>query len=153
MYLGAIGCTDSISISLNDINSYPIYSATGNHYQVGYEIGKSASKRITNHINDFPDINAMRLYTANRGAAKFEDLVKHNTDLYPLYIDELQGLSDGSGAQLSDLLLLSLKHEILHLMRKDGNISDNEPIKSRDLQCSTVLAFRKRSNHTLRKAN
>ena len=106
--------------------TYPIYTVNGSHYDIGYKVGKLAASRINEYISNYPGIDEMRTYILTGGAVNFRDLVNYNMQVYPPYFAELQGYSEGSGAQFTDILLLTFESEIQQLM---PNYSVSNPTK------------------------
>lgn len=139
--IAAVG--QQFEVNVDASNSYPIYTVNGTHYEIGYQVGKLGASRINDFIDNFPDIGEMRTFILTAGATDFRDLVNYNMAIYPSYFDELQGLSEGSGAEYTDILLLSFKHEIKTLINNENTYNSHNHNSHKHLtqtpECSDIL--------------
>ena len=127
-------------VNLAESKTYPIYTVNGSHYDIGYQVGKLAASRINEYISNYPGIDQMRHYILTGGAVDFRDLVNYNMEVYPQYFQELQGYSEGSGAQYTDILLLTFESEIQQLMPNYTLSNFTKPI-SKGIDKNFVILF------------
>eukprot|EP01084_Bolivina_argentea_P213748 362935_1 len=118
---------------------YPIYHASGTYYEVGYQIGEQAKDRILHFIDIYPDMPTLRQYiSTSNGNNEFSNLISYNHALYEYYFDELRGISDGSGANYTDILLINFEYELDALMQMSNfSISTRFAMDS----CSDLYVF------------
>ena len=116
---------------------YPIYEAYGTYYEVGKQIGQQAGQRISTYININPDTATMKSYINTiKGAQEFAELIEYNEQYYPQYFEELRGISDGSGIDYNDILLINFEYELDALMAMN-NYSTSHLIDA----CSDLFVF------------
>ena len=120
----------------NDIQ-FPVLEIEGSYYDIGYAIGKHFGENIKVMLHRrkawFEDLKDHFL---NDTTGYYEQLLLKTKEEFPQYIKELQGMSDASGVEFTDLFILNIKAEISAYMK---NISEDVP------GCSTVY-FREDEN-------
>lgn len=96
--------------------SIPILYTRGTHYEVGYDIvsikiildldfarflfyqGRTFQSMIELHVNRNPHLNQVLLqkYTSSKIRRIYENILKNVEKNYPQYIEELNGMAEGS---------------------------------------------------------
>jgi isopenicillin-N N-acyltransferase like protein len=107
-------CSDSNS---EPVTYFPVLEVSGTHYEIGYAIGTTFKERIGkafNHmdgligkVETFIDTDTERFYT------RYVETVQA---LYPQFIEELQGMADGSGFPFKSFMISSMLPEYIAMM-------------------------------------
>ena len=118
--LSLVSCVwgDHYAASLGE---YPVYEVSGDHSDIGYQIGKLGRKRIKTYVDNYPNIQAMRKWILGNGETDFNNLVSYNYNIYPKYVQELLGISEGSGVEYTDIWIMAFRQEIDLLMTNELN--------------------------------
>ena len=121
-------CSDSNS---EPVTYFPVLEVSGTHYEIGYAIGTNFKERIEkafdhlasliNMVENFIDTDTQRFYT---------QYVEAIEGLYPQFIEELQGMADGSGFPFKRFMITSMLPEYIEMMKL--------PKMEDPLGCSTV---------------
>lgn len=121
-------CSDSDS---EPATHFPVLEVSGTHYEIGYAIGTNFKERIEkafehlasliNMVENFIDTDTQRFYT---------QYVEAIEALYPQFIEELQGMADGSGFPFKRFMITSMLPEYIEMMKL--------PKMENPLGCSTV---------------
>lgn len=99
----------------------PYYEAPkGNNYEVGFAIGKQFAQRIQDFCNNYEPLKVtLRPFFQNKlsnikldGSKIVADFIEDQKAIYPHYVEELRGISDGSGVDMDTLWLINLEIEI-----------------------------------------
>ncbi|MGQ9515579.1 MAG: C45 family autoproteolytic acyltransferase/hydrolase, partial [Thermoproteota archaeon] len=77
-------------------------------YEMGYQIGSHFREKITRFVNSSSTIKKFR-GKVDRG--KYESLMEFADGCFHNYMEEIRGVSDGSGIDFMDLVLLNFKYE------------------------------------------
>ena len=93
------------------VNAFPleVLQVTGTNHEMGSEIGSHFKAKISNFINSSDSFNEAREVI---DASKYEKVLELANRHFPQYMDEIKGISDGSGVDYGDLVLLNFKYEI-----------------------------------------
>lgn len=114
-------------------NKLPVLYVKGTHYEVGYEIGWNFKNIIQEFLNTFSYLNDILLpiYESKIGRQEYEETLLTTQNVFPQYVEELRGLSDGAFVPFYKLFLLHI----------DGIITHNEQdvIHSGKSGCSSIL--------------
>ena len=115
MWAIAVGLVLSLTVATkNNDDSYPIYTVSGTHYQVGNQTGTLAKDRIQAFVNN-PNGDLSWLRKCNKidtCAANLQNMTQYNEKEFPFYFEEMQGIADGANIDFSDVLLLAFATEI-----------------------------------------
>lgn len=86
----------------------------GDHFSVGQQIGYHTRTAITDRLNASSTIRQTLewVQTSNEGKAAYDAMLKTATDLYPAYIEELQGMALGSGVSFQTLFVMNTRSEL-----------------------------------------
>ncbi|MBW1784205.1 MAG: hypothetical protein JRL30_26125 [Deltaproteobacteria bacterium] len=108
------GCSDSDS---GTTTYFSVLEVSGSHYEIGHAVGTTFKERIQKSfesqgammsmIEAFIDTDRERFYT---------QYVEAVQALYPQYIEELQGMADGSGFDFEKFMITSMLPEYIFLM-------------------------------------
>ncbi|HSW35906.1 MAG TPA: C45 family peptidase [Candidatus Limnocylindrales bacterium] len=90
-----------------------IINAEGSHYEIGYSIGKCARALIgysvDNYRRSLPREGWPGSWVLPRG------FLEAASEIFPHFVEELQGMADGSGQDFEDLFFLNALEEALEL--------------------------------------
>lgn len=109
---------------MQDINGIPVVISRGTPYEIGYNHGKSHPGRVHKSFEynlksclERGDVSREELYRIAVGYMK--PVEAYNRD----YIEEVQGIADGAGMRLEDIMLLNTRTELQKLFwnRRDKN--------------------------------
>lgn len=96
-------------------------SCSGTPYEIGQQHGSQACDEVLGSIEFYKDFFMKRIkidwVEAEAIATKFLPFLQSN---YPEYVDEMQGIADGAGVRLPDIVLLNVRTEIAYGMMSDG---------------------------------
>lgn len=98
-----------------NIQSLPIVSVKGRHYDVGYCIGHTFAKRINDWFADplSPIAFFRRFYADEEGRKVVTKYLETAEECFPEYVQEIRGIADGSEAAFEDVLSQNLLTELL----------------------------------------
>ncbi|CRK99553.1 CLUMA_CG012870, isoform A [Clunio marinus] len=123
------------SQDINDIRRHniPVVYARGNHYDVGFDVGRTFSAMIKDFVSKSALLNSsyLPIYNTPQGKKVYNETLEVVTKSFPQYLRELQGVADGAGVEFYKLFLFHLD-EILPNVAKQRS-SGIEPTG-----CSTV---------------
>jgi isopenicillin-N N-acyltransferase like protein len=91
---------------------FPILNLTGNAFQRGYAHGVQARHQVAGSVRCYGALFAacgVDWTTAQRRAARFREIITGCGDL----IDEIEGIADGSGFHVNEILALNCRTELL----------------------------------------
>lgn len=97
-----------------DRDIFPVIIASGTPYEIGLIHGKSAKKQVETSINTYKsmfwDYSGINWEQAKSYASTFIPIIEeYDKDL----IDEMQGVADGSGFDMKEILALNVRSEIV----------------------------------------
>ena len=129
----------------NQYPPYPIYTAVGTPYEVGYSLGYQTKDRINQFLKlNSDDIAKCESYISSAlGKSRFESLVSFNKRLYPTYFDELIGIANGSNIDFTKILILNLEYELDALMTFDNFTTQNKGVK----HCTDIFIYNMNNTH------
>ena len=99
------------------IPQLPVFFTSGTHYEVGYAIGNQFSKQINTFCANFSLMKTTLLsyYDSPEGRGIFEGFLRTCSEEFPQYVEEIQGMSHGSGIPFEKLFLLNCLNEMIIL--------------------------------------
>ena len=96
---------------------FPVLEVSGSHYEIGHAIGTTFKERILkafdlqarlmSTIEAFVETDRQRYYTRYLEAVQTR---------FPQFIEELQGMADGSGIPFEKFMLMSMFSELIYMM-------------------------------------
>lgn len=93
--------------------SFPFYRFTGTHREIGRQFGEACQELILQHrdkaLSRLKEKNNISPDRARAAAAEYRDTVVAHA---PFFDEEVQGLAEGAGIDLSDAWLLQLRAEL-----------------------------------------
>jgi len=105
-------CRDEESPKPKPITYFPVLEASGSNYDIGFAIGKTfksnISKSLTGMQNIYSLIDTLISTDPDRFYQQYVDTV---SKIYPQFIDEIQGMADGSGFTFRALFISSMVPE------------------------------------------
>jgi len=110
---------------------FPILEVSGTYYEIGYEIGKEFTYQIEKAFEGLQDIYAVVDDLIAIDTVKYyTQYVDTVNETFPQFIQELEGMADGSGQPFRKFFISSMLSEYAHLL----GMKSNENL----LGCSTV---------------
>ena len=100
--------------SMLENNMFPVITATGSPYEIGFTHGNIAKKRVEISIETYKamfwDYSGITWEKAKEYASTFIPLIEdYDKDL----LEEMKGIADGSGFDMLDILALNVRSEIV----------------------------------------
>ena len=127
------------------VQSLPIVYCKGSHYDVGFSIGHTFAKRITDWFDD-PNgsLQIFRKFHEDQEGRKIVARYLETSEKYfPDYVQEMRGIADGSEAAFEDVFLANLWCEIFFAHRDiTDKICDSFDEKGDADGCTTVYVNR-----------
>jgi isopenicillin-N N-acyltransferase like protein len=98
---------------MSGAQSFPFYRFTGTHREIGRQFGEACRDLIIQHrdkaLNRLREKNNISPERARSAAAEYRNTVVEHA---PFFDEEVQGLAEGAGIDLSDAWLLQLRAEL-----------------------------------------
>lgn len=96
----------------------------GDHFSVGQQIGYHTRDAISYRIANSASIqNTLQWILTPEGAAAYDAMLTTASDTYPQYIQELKGMSLGSGQSFQTLFALNIRAELGTFQKMAGGSS------------------------------
>lgn len=94
--------------------AFPIITVSGSPYECGKQYGEAVADLIHQNLNTYLRLfeHAPRL-TREAAAAKARSFIPTIEQFNPEFLDEMQGIADGAGLILDDVLMLNTRTELL----------------------------------------
>jgi len=91
-------------------NEFPIevFHVSGSNYEMGFEIGSHFKQKIKRFVESSETLKSIR---GNLNERKHKELIEIANKHFHLYMEEIRGISEGSGIDYNDLILLNFKYE------------------------------------------
>ncbi|XP_069701200.1 beta-alanyl-dopamine/carcinine hydrolase-like [Periplaneta americana] len=113
-------------------NNIPIIYTRGTHYEVGFDIGRTFSGLIQNHIAIISLFDEyLPLYETEAGRKVYEETLASVRKNFPQYVREMEGFAEGAKVPFYKLFLL-------HLDVILPNVLNQKTDQKKDTGCSTV---------------
>jgi len=87
----------------------PIYSVSGNNYEIGLQIGEALKSQIINFLEKSKNIRFLRKMEERN--PRLQKLVEYGERYFPQYMEEIKGIAYGSDSNLTDILLINCKYD------------------------------------------
>lgn len=124
-------CDKSIEYPLDELTRFsnpqlPIIITAGTHYDVAYTIGHQFSQQIRKFCSNFPEMKSVLLpyYDCREGRDVFDGFLRSCTAVFPQYVEEIRGMSLGSGVPFEKLFLLNCLNEMVILGKDTTKFED-----------------------------
>ncbi len=93
---------------------YPFIKVSGaTYYEIGKDYGRQARDLIAHAVNDYKQVFA---YTSNRSWEEIQNFALSFVDitrkLVPEVMEEVEGIAEGSGFSLADIMVVNCRYEI-----------------------------------------
>lgn len=100
------------------VSPAPLMTYSGSsHYDFGVSMGRQMSELIANRYRQSTDLSALRGWASTpAGAAWVAQYKTLHESLFPDYMQEIQGIADGSGQAVSDVFLMNLDEELSYFL-------------------------------------
>lgn len=101
----------------------PILYTKGTHYEVGFDVGRNFASIIDSFINksDILNIQYIPAYETPIGKKAYDDTLACVLKNFPQYVQELEGVSDGSKVPFYKLFLLHMDNITTNVCGRSGN--------------------------------
>jgi len=137
-FLFTLSCTEKKDIhkELSDGNpkAFDYLEVKGSYKEIGLQIGKrlqSAIHRILDERYDWIN-NLMNISTSAEGSIYSNQLLKIATNIYPQYIQEIEGMAEGADIDFHKMWVMTIKNELT-------SFSNLESVAIREPGCSTIF--------------
>jgi isopenicillin-N N-acyltransferase-like protein len=93
--------------------SIPFYSVSGTNYEIGCKIGKEFRDQIAYVLENNRRLKILRKIEEKnpRLQKRFQKLVENGDKYFHPYMQEIRGIADGSGLNLTDILLMNCHYD------------------------------------------
>ncbi len=94
--------------------TFPVLEVTGSYYDIGFQIGKHFANNIKSVMKKRASWleELYSVYKTPEGRDYTEKLKEALKDNFPEYLEEIRGMSDGSGIEFNTMWLMSIKSEL-----------------------------------------
>lgn len=109
-------------IKKDKIKYFDFAEISGSHKEIGYKIGKYFKKNIDFVLNQRKEwvVKLKDIISSNEGKYFKEVFIKEINNSFPFYIQEIEGLANGSGYDLDTIWAINLQCELEYIKEKDG---------------------------------
>eukprot|EP00058_Branchiostoma_floridae_P018824 XP_002604313.1 hypothetical protein BRAFLDRAFT_125264 [Branchiostoma floridae] len=92
----------------------------GSHYQVGLQIGRAARRQIAEYLDRHHVFaNLLGILQTEAGRILYEGYLRAAKSAYPHYVEEIVGMSEGSGLPFQHLFLMHCQSEMVLMFTDD----------------------------------
>ncbi|XP_074645806.1 beta-alanyl-dopamine/carcinine hydrolase-like [Tubulanus polymorphus] len=103
--------------------SLPIIKASGTHYEVGYQIGIKTKELIHSALKkELFDKAVSKINADSEYKQLYDGYLSVVAEEYPQYVEEMQGIADGSGTSFQKIFICSLYEFQLLLVEKSASL-------------------------------
>ncbi|WP_457559351.1 C45 family autoproteolytic acyltransferase/hydolase [Candidatus Harpocratesius sp.] len=92
---------------------FPFLTVEGSNYEIGFKVGQNFRNQINNVLQKSIRIQNLEKYD-HRNPQKVKTAEKLIKNHFPQYLEEIHGISDGSGIDYQKILLINLFHLFEH---------------------------------------
>ena len=125
------GCRESDDPPPEPITYFPVLEVSGSHYEIGYAIGETFKSKISTSFSALQNIyNLIDTLISTDQERFYDQYLDTVTKTYPHFIQELQGMADGSNLPFRNFFISSMIPEYVHLL----GLKNHEGVTG----CSTV---------------
>ncbi|NHJ49080.1 MAG: hypothetical protein FK733_14935 [Asgard group archaeon] len=89
----------------------PYFRVNGTNYEIGLQIGKKFKKQINDTISNRDKFSALKTWDIE-DSSRINKMLELSKEVFPDYIEEMQGLADGAGLEFRDIFI----HNSMHLL-------------------------------------
>nr|XP_021194703.2 uncharacterized protein LOC110379374 isoform X1 [Helicoverpa armigera] len=110
----------------------PVIFVQGNHYEVGYDVGRNFASIIKSFLATYENLRDFeKEYKTDPGRIAYDKTLANMKKKFPYYVKEIQGVADGAGVPFHQLFLLQMDDLI-------GNVNDNHIPRNDTGGCSSI---------------
>ncbi|XP_078619724.1 beta-alanyl-dopamine/carcinine hydrolase-like [Branchiostoma floridae x Branchiostoma japonicum] len=92
----------------------------GSHYQVGLQIGRAARRQIAEYLDRHHVFaNLLGILQTDAGRMLYDGYLRAAKSAYPHYVEEIVGMSEGSGLPFQHLFLMHCQSEMVLMFTDD----------------------------------
>eukprot|EP01089_Gocevia_fonbrunei_P021705 TRINITY_DN8523_c0_g1_i2.p1 TRINITY_DN8523_c0_g1~~TRINITY_DN8523_c0_g1_i2.p1 ORF type:complete len:338 (-),score=64.81 TRINITY_DN8523_c0_g1_i2:75-1088(-) len=106
-------------------------------------MGKRFADRIQNYVKASTTLQKVVIpYSeTEEGKRIVNGFIDYNTHAFPQFVDEIRGISDGSGVPLSTIWLLNIQADLTAILNRDQIGHPNDPESCTDVMVSTSTDY------------
>jgi len=126
-------------VGANPSPDVPVFNWDGvSHYDFGYQMGRHFIREIEHRMQS-PDLvhRYLPFYQTDRGKQVYQAFLNTHFDTFPDYIDELKGISDGSGVPFDLIFIQNIAEEFNYYVPAEGY----PPQEHQTLHCSDYVVY------------
>lgn len=82
---------------------------TGNNYEIGFKVGERFRAQIADFLEKSKRLEVLR--KLEKRNPRYEKLMEYGEEYFPLCMEEIKGIADGSDSSLMDILLINCKYD------------------------------------------
>lgn len=100
---------------------YPLIKVSGaTYYEIGKDYGRQAKEMIAHSINDYKQVFAL---SSDRSWEEMQEFALSFVDItrreMPEVMEEVEGIAEGSGFSLADIMIVNCRYEITKFPKKN----------------------------------
>ena len=93
--------------------AFPVLEVEGTYYEIGYAVGSMFKNQIFSMLKNRKNwFDGLREVAGEGEGSLYEQLFDKAMQYYPQYIEELEGMAEGSGVPFRDIFILNIKAEL-----------------------------------------
>ena len=126
-----------------DASMFPLIDLAGAPYDRGVVYGKAVPERILRSIDLYRGELARRGVNPAQIDQLARDFAPHVSAIDPAYLEEMQGIADGSGRTLEEIILVNCRTEMMFGARVmiDDMVVDDRAAPPKDDGCTAIIAL------------
>jgi len=98
-------------------------TVSGSHYEIGYSIGQHFAQQIHDAFNNYAFLHELQAYhQTDNGRSRYDKMLALHQSTYPQYLQEMQGIADGSQRIFLDIFLMNLRGEYRGFLTESDDI-------------------------------
>lgn len=134
---------------MNTLRRYPHIRVSGDPRTRGVQYGEQARQRIVGGIAAYERAFATSAgWTWSQAVAAASHLVDPVRDVFPEYLEEMEGIADGAGVSFDDIFTMNARTEVMWAATVRQTEADRARF-ARECSSFALLPFRTESGHTL----
>lgn len=100
---------------------FPVLEVTGSHYEIGKAIGEQFKYQISETFSRSAELYAyVEEFISQDTALFYQTFLDQVQNIYPQFVEELQGMADGSGYPFKKFMVFSTFSEYISLMQNSN---------------------------------
>lgn len=112
---------------MNDVVAFPLVEIRGTPAQRGRSYGEQARERIRLSAGHYEEQLGRLGFGTTDVARLVTTFLPRIKDWAPDLVEEMEGIAAGAGVDLTSIVLVNARTEVLQLARREKGVSDDEP--------------------------